>query len=81
MPTLDTSAFLLEHHNQQQQQLVGPTTMTGAGLNSTLTGLGPKSFGQTSIGDDVASAGGVASGGLGFDSFSSFPTLESWKVM
>ncbi|XP_021824995.1 calmodulin-binding protein 25-like [Prunus avium] len=81
MPTLDTSAFLLEHHNQQQQQLVGPTTMTGAGLNTTLTGLGPASFGQTSIGEDVASAGGVASGGLGFDSFSSFPTLESWKVM
>lgn len=62
LPTLDTSAFLLEHH----QQVTGPTSTanTQPGMGYTPPGL-------------------VAEGGAGFDfeSFSGFPTLESWKVM
>lgn len=52
LPTLDTSAFLLDHH-----QVAGPSSTT------------------------VTQQGMVADGGSGFDfeSFSSFPTLESWK--
>ncbi|XP_043722620.1 calmodulin-binding protein 25-like [Telopea speciosissima] len=60
LPTLDTSAFLLEHHHhqQQQQQIMGPTLATGH-----------------------VSFAPVADGGAGleFDSFPSFPTLESWR--
>ncbi|XP_042513486.1 calmodulin-binding protein 25-like [Macadamia integrifolia] len=69
LPTLDTSALLLDHHPQQQQQqhhhqqIVGPTQATLA--------TGHVSFAP------------VADGGAGleFDSFQSFPTLESWRVM
>ncbi|KAI4300940.1 hypothetical protein L6164_034266 [Bauhinia variegata] len=69
LPTLDTSAFLLDHHHQQ---VVGPTSAAGAGTS----GPGPFPF-APSIG--VVDSG-LGSGGLGgFDTFSSFPTLESWK--
>lgn len=57
LPTLDTSAFLLEHLQQ-----VGPP-------QSSL-GFGPPAV-------QVAEGGGPR---LDFDGFSSFPTLESWKV-
>uniref|UniRef100_A0A5B6ZZ43 VQ domain-containing protein n=1 Tax=Davidia involucrata TaxID=16924 RepID=A0A5B6ZZ43_DAVIN len=61
LPTLDTSAFLLDHN----QQVVGPSS--AAVHPSSLT----------------IPAAAVADGGSGldFDSFSNFPTLESWKVM
>ncbi|KAJ0042003.1 hypothetical protein Pint_18411 [Pistacia integerrima] len=55
LPTLDTSAFLLDHH--QQQVAMG-------------SGSGPTSV----MGDGGSS-------GYDFDALSSFPTLESWKVM
>lgn len=56
LPTLDTSAFLLNHHNQQ---VVGPSSTTAIAQPLQV----------------------VSDGGSGFDfeSFSSFPTLESWK--
>lgn len=59
LPTLDTSAFLLDHHHQQP---------AGGGGQSSL------GFGTPSV---------VADGGHDFDGFSlsSFPTLDSWKVM
>ncbi|KAJ4980043.1 hypothetical protein NE237_010823 [Protea cynaroides] len=60
LPTLDTSAFLLDRHHQQQQ-IVGPTQAA----------TGHVSFAP------VVDAGA----GLEFDSFQSFPTLESWRVM
>ncbi|XP_022983863.1 calmodulin-binding protein 25-like [Cucurbita maxima] len=67
LPTLDTSAFLLNHHHHHQQQ--------SSGNGSDITGLGPLSFGpdlglpnNDPIGSD-------------FDTFSSFPTLESWKAV
>ncbi|CAJ2671831.1 unnamed protein product [Trifolium pratense] len=74
LPTLDTSAFLLDHHRQQQQQ------QTVVGTNSDgpeMSGLGPVSFGQPN------DESGFGSAGLDFETFSScFPTLESsWKVM
>lgn len=74
LPTLDTSAFLLQHHHHQQQTMVGSNSD-----GSEMTGLGPLSFGQP-IGEDAA---GFGSAGLDFETFSScFPTLESsWKVM
>lgn len=67
LPTLDTSAFLLDHHHQNNAA-VGPDS---AGDGPGLSGPGPVSFGQ--LMDDAAS--------FDFESFSSFPTLESWKVM
>jgi len=68
MPTLDTSAFLLDHH---QQQVVGPNSAAGAVTG--VSGPGPLSFGTNmGLGDG---------GGFDFDTFPSFPTLESWKVM
>ncbi|CAL0323504.1 unnamed protein product [Lupinus luteus] len=71
LSTLDTSAFLLDH---QQQQVVGPnSTGTGPGF----CGVGPLSFGSP-IGMVDGSFG---TSDLDFDTFSSFPTLESWKVM
>jgi hypothetical protein len=68
LPTLDTSAFLLDHH---QQQVVGPNS--AAGGVTGVSGPGPLSFGP--------SMGLADGGGFDFDTFSSFPTLESWKVM
>lgn len=66
LPTLDTSAFLLDHHQQLGQA-------PGAGVGSVL-GSGHFDF-QTSLVGDGASTG------LEFDALSNFPTLESWKVM
>lgn len=62
LPTLDTSAFLLDHH-------------------VATAGNGPAMSQQPVMG--YAPAGGSGDGGAGFDfeSFSGFPTLESWKVM
>ncbi|KAF5750327.1 hypothetical protein HS088_TW03G00663 [Tripterygium wilfordii] len=70
LPTLDTSAFLLERH--QQQVAVGPT----AGIGPVI-GSGPLSYGPIM---GLADGGGGAAS-LEFDTFPSFPTLESWKVM
>lgn len=66
LPTLDTSAFLLDHH--LQQQFMGPGS-------STNSGQGHVSFSQPGV---MVGDGGA---GLDFDAFPSFPTLESWKVM
>nr|AUS89395.1 calmodulin-binding protein [Sesuvium portulacastrum] len=67
LPTLDTSAFLLDHHHQQ----VGPaTTVVGPQVGASSLGSRPPAV--------VADGGGP---GLDFDGFSGFPTLESWKVM
>ncbi|OIW15192.1 hypothetical protein TanjilG_00322 [Lupinus angustifolius] len=71
LPTLDTSAFLLDH---QQQQVVGPNS---AGTGPGFCGVGPLSFGSP-IGMVDGSFG---TSDLDFDTFSNFPTLESWKVM
>ncbi|XP_004493311.1 calmodulin-binding protein 25 [Cicer arietinum] len=78
LPTLDTSAFLLDQHGQHQQQtMVGSNSAANDGPGE-ISGLGQLSFGQP-IDDDA----GFGSAGLDFETFSScFPTLESsWKVM
>ncbi|CAK7339897.1 unnamed protein product [Dovyalis caffra] len=72
LPTLDTSAFLLDHH--QQQVVMGSPSGTCPG---PAVGPGPNAFTQSLVGD----VGVSSSGGLDFDTFSSFPTLESWKVV
>ncbi|KAB5551648.1 hypothetical protein DKX38_008959 [Salix brachista] len=72
LPTLDTSAFLLDHH--QQQVVIGSTSGSNTG---PAFGPGTISFSQPMAGD----VGAHSSGGLDFDTFSSFPTLESWKVV
>lgn len=67
LPTLDTSAFL------QNQLVTGPSSASGTGL--TITGPGPLA---------VAPTAGVSDGSSfmwDFDTFPSFPTLESWKVL
>lgn len=73
LPTLDTSALLLDHH-RQQQGVVGSNLTANNGPE--MSGLGPLPFGQP---NDVS----FGSAGLDFETFSScFPTLESsWKVM
>lgn len=71
LPTLDTSAFLLDHH---LQQVVGSSSVGGS--VSGVTGSSPLSFAHA-----VGVADGGVAGGLDFDTFPSFPTLESWKVM
>jgi hypothetical protein len=63
LPTLDTSAFLLDHHHYRQQVL--PPSAT-----SSVTSVAEPSLTAVS-----------QPGGVDFDSFPSFPTLESWKVM
>lgn len=63
LPTLDTSAFLLDHHHYRQQVL--PPS-----ASSSVTSVAEPSLTAVS-----------QPGGVDFDSFSSFPTLESWKVM
>ncbi|KAJ1404510.1 hypothetical protein SESBI_26495 [Sesbania bispinosa] len=76
LPTLDTSAFLLDHQ-QQRQEVVGPIS-----AGPEISGPGPLPFGQSVGALDAAAAASFASAGLDFDPFSSFPTLESsWKVM
>ncbi|KAH0990300.1 hypothetical protein GBA52_001783 [Prunus armeniaca] len=47
MPTLKTSAFLFDHHNQHQQQLVGSMPTIRAELTTTFIGLSPALFGPT----------------------------------
>lgn len=69
LPTLDTSAFLLDH--QHQQQVVGSTTA------AEMVAAQSSSRGMNTAAALVAECGA----GVDFDSFSSFPTLESWKVM
>lgn len=64
LPTLDTSAFLLDHNNQKQE-------MTALIRRSTMTSPPPQPQPET------VCDGGVT--GFDFDSFSSFPTLESWN--
>lgn len=73
LPTLDTSAFLLDHH---QQQMVGPASAAaGAGFS----GSAPLPF-APSVG--VVDGASIDSAGLDFETLASFPTLESsWKVM
>lgn len=81
LPTLDTSAFLLDHH---QQQVVGSNSAAalagGAGTGLGGSG-GPLSFGSN-LGhvSDGPGIGGFG-GGFDFDTYTNFPTLESWKVM
>lgn len=75
LPTLDTSAFLLDHHQQQQQVLVEPASTAGPGIS----GPGPLPF-APSVGV-LDAAAGLGSAGLDFETYTSFPTLESWKVM
>ncbi|XP_030463585.2 calmodulin-binding protein 25-like [Syzygium oleosum] len=77
LPTLDTSAFLLDHHaaghhNQQQQQQQEMSAARGEAP-------GPLSFLEAA---DVAcgGGGGSVSGGYDFGSFAGFPTLESWSA-
>ncbi|CAK9322804.1 unnamed protein product [Citrullus colocynthis] len=65
LPTLDTSAFLLNNHNHQQS----------SGSGSEITHPGPLSFGPD-LG--LPNNGPI---GSDFDTFSSFPTLESWKAV
>lgn len=67
LPTLDTSAFLIDRHNRQQ----------------ALVAHSGSAASQPPVGEIGGAAGGVGSGrtGFDFDGFSCFPTLESWKVM
>ncbi|KAL5546831.1 hypothetical protein UlMin_006518 [Ulmus minor] len=75
LPTLDTSALLLDHHSHQ---VLGSTSATSGSL---LAGSGPlSSFVPPPLAVADGGAGGVG-GGLDFDTFPSFPTLESWKVI
>ncbi|XP_019162968.1 PREDICTED: calmodulin-binding protein 25 [Ipomoea nil] len=68
LPTLDTSAFLLDHNNQKQQMLgSSPVSLIQP---TTLTSPPPPPSG-------TVADGGVT--GFDFDAFSSFPTLESWN--
>ncbi|XP_038903325.1 calmodulin-binding protein 25-like [Benincasa hispida] len=64
LPTLDTSAFLLNGHHQQS-----------SGSGSEITHPGPLSFGPDL---SLPNNGPI---GSDFDTFSSFPTLESWKAV
>lgn len=73
LPTLDTSAFLLDtdasQHYHHQLGLVGTNSSAAAAVSQPP----PLSFPPAMTVD-----GGAA---FEFDSFCSFPTLESWKVM
>ncbi|KAL9331420.1 hypothetical protein ACSQ67_001030 [Phaseolus vulgaris] len=75
LPTLDTSAFLLDH----TQQVVGHTSAgSGPGSGLSMPGTLPYAPALAALDSHAAS---FASAGLDFDTLSSFPTLESWKVM
>jgi hypothetical protein len=76
LPTLDTSAFLLDHHQQQLQHHVVTGSTSGSSTGPDF-GPGPNLFTQPMVGD----VGVHSSSGLDFGTFSSFPTLESWKVV
>ncbi|XP_052175151.1 calmodulin-binding protein 25 [Diospyros lotus] len=75
LPTLDTSAFVLDHHQQYeyeyQYQYQQPQVTKGEA---------PSEVVGATEGDQAIL---LADGGIGFDfdSFSSFPTLESGRVM
>ncbi|KAI3421601.1 VQ domain-containing protein, partial [Psidium guajava] len=72
LPTLDTSAFLLDrhaathHHHQHQQQ--------------EMANVGGAAQGQLSFLEAADVVGGGGSGGYDFGSFAGFPTLESWSA-
>lgn len=70
LPTLDTSAVLLDHHHHQQN--------VGMGAGGSGVGIRPGPLGFES---SVVSDGSSAAAGLDFETFASFPTLDSWKVM
>lgn len=73
LPTLDTSAFLLDrhaathHHHQHQQQ-------------QEMANVGGAAQGQLSFLEAADVVGGGGSGGYDFGSFAGFPTLESWSA-
>ncbi|KAF2305484.1 hypothetical protein GH714_005663 [Hevea brasiliensis] len=67
LPTLDTSAFLLDHHHQQQM-VVGSGVISGP-----VSGSGTVSFPQAAVTD------GGPGPGLDYETCSSFPTLDSWN--
>lgn len=64
LPTLDTSAFLLDHHHIHRQQVLPPSAAAAA-----------------SVAQPPHAAAASTTDFADFDSFSTFPTLESWKVM
>ncbi|CAA7028789.1 unnamed protein product [Microthlaspi erraticum] len=68
VPTLDTSAFLSNHH---QESLVAGNAFSG---NNGGVGLPSAKFNATTEGGGGGSA-------VEFDTYPTFPTLESWKVM
>ncbi|KAM7270962.1 hypothetical protein ACFE04_030176 [Oxalis oulophora] len=68
LPTLDTSAFLLDHHHQHN-------VMVGPGVNGPRSNVGP---GPGLMGFQAGGGNAVnVSVPLEFDSFCNFPTLES----
>lgn len=72
LPTLDTSSFLSNHH---QENLVTDMGAVSASIGS---------FHQSSAAAATKTTAGVGGGGgsaVELDSYPSFPTLESWKVM
>ncbi|KAJ9180937.1 hypothetical protein P3X46_009121 [Hevea brasiliensis] len=73
LPTLDTSAFMLDHHHEEQQQtIVGSGSGSGSGsVSAPVNGSGTVSFPQPVVSD------GGPHAALDFDTYSSFPTLES----
>lgn len=64
LPTLDTSAFLLDHHHIHRQQALPSSAAAAA-----------------SVAQPPHAAAASTTDFADFDSFSTFPTLESWKVM
>ncbi|KAF6151884.1 hypothetical protein GIB67_010458 [Kingdonia uniflora] len=70
LPTLDTSAFLLNNNNNNNGIAVGPTV--GAAAAAATNSNNCFSFSHVE-----------EEGGFDFDTtvFQSFPTLESWRVM
>lgn len=74
LPTLDTSAFLLEHH----QQVVAD----GGGSAEPQTDPAAATAFSLPSGGEIGFDGGAdGTGGLDFGSFSCFPTLDSWEVV
>uniref|UniRef100_A0A1J3FTW7 VQ domain-containing protein n=1 Tax=Noccaea caerulescens TaxID=107243 RepID=A0A1J3FTW7_NOCCA len=70
LPTLDTSSFLSNDH---QENLVSDLGSVSAPMSS---------FHQSSAATTTATAADVGGGSaVELDSYPSFPTLESWKVM
>lgn len=63
LPTLDTSRYLLDHQRNNNN-------------NSTTQRMGVSGTGFSRA---PAIGGGGGGGGIDFDSYSSFPTLESWN--